>query len=288
MLITQKRKKIFDKLMKNEKKINKSKDIKNEKEKDKEKEKEKEIKLDKEKDIKIDKEKDKDSDIDENELKDIVQDYNFEQIKNLGENKSTNSNVKITNITNIILNVKNIPKSFDISSNNNKDFMFRDIKALNIITKRALTSNSKKNPLIDSFDNDRRSFINFKNNSQKKELYINDNSDYSDNNIKGIKDSKTAKNSQIINIININNNYSVEGKTFKNSFRIGNKNYNEKFNCESYRSNKTKLIKLPVKSTFSTAKSNKNLNVVDFLRSMKSEKNIKKEKFVALKKKEIN
>ena len=235
MLITQKRKKIFDKLMKNEKKNNKSKDIKNEKEK----EKEKEIKIDKdkekekEKEIKFEKEndKDKDSDIDENELKDIVQDYNFEQLKNLGENKSTNSNVKITNITNIILNVKNIPKSFDISSNNNKDFMFRDIKALNIITKRALTSNSKKNPLIDSFDNDRRSFINF-----------------------------------------------------KNSFRSGNKNINEKFNCESYRSNKTKLIKLPVKSTFSTAKSNKNLNVVDFLKSMKSEKNIKKEKFVAIKK----
>ena len=35
MLITQKRKKIFDKLMKNEKKNNKSKDIKNEKEKEK-------------------------------------------------------------------------------------------------------------------------------------------------------------------------------------------------------------------------------------------------------------
>ena len=294
MLITQKRKKIFDKLMKNEKKNNKSKDIKNEKEKEKEKEikidKDKDKEKEKEKEIKFEKEndKDKDSDIDENELKDIVQDYNFEQLKNLGENKSTNSNVKITNITNIILNVKNIPKSFDISSNNNKDFMFRDIKALNIITKRALTSNSKKNPLIDSFDNDRRSFINFKNNSQKKELYINDNSDYSDNNIKGIKDSKTEKNSQIINIININNNYSVEGKTFKNSFRIGKKNINEKFNCESYRSNKTKLIKLPVKSTFSTAKSNKNLNVVDFLRSMKSKKNIKKEKFVAIKKKEIN
>ncbi len=89
-------------------------------------------------------EKEKESDLDENELKDIVQDYNYEQLRFLGDNKSTNSNVKITNITNIILNVKNIPKSFDISSNNNKDFMFRDIKALNIITKRALTSNSKK------------------------------------------------------------------------------------------------------------------------------------------------
>ena len=148
------------------------------------------------------KENEKESELDENELKDIVQDYNYEQLRFLGDNKSTNSNVKITNITNIILNVKNIPKSFDITSNNNKDYMLRDMRSLHIITQRALSSNSKINSLIDSFDNnERKNFINFKVNNKKE--FSNNNSDYENK----IKVSKTDKNSQIINIININNNY---------------------------------------------------------------------------------
>ena len=222
------------------------------------------------------KENEKESELDENELKDIVQDYNYEQLKFLGDNKSTNSNVKITNITNIILNVKNIPKSFDITSNNNKDYMLRDMRSLHIITQRALSSNSKINSLIDSFDNnERKNFINFKVNNKKE--FSNNNSDYENK----IKVSKTDKNSQIINIININNNYSVENNSPKTSFRIGKNNSKDKNICESYKTNKTKLTKLPNKNSLSSVKSkNKKIEVGLFLKSMKSK--IKKEKFVSI------
>ena len=79
------------------------------------------------------KEQDDSQIIDENELKDIVNDVNFNY--STGENKSTNNaNVKITNITNIIVNVKNIgTKSFDIksmSTKTGKDIMMRDMKSL--------------------------------------------------------------------------------------------------------------------------------------------------------------
>ena len=221
-------------------------------------------------------EKEKESDLDENELKDIVQDYNYEQLRFLGDNKSTNSNVKITNITNIILNVKNIPKSFDITSNNNKDYMLRDMRSLHIITQRALSSNSKINSLIDSFDNnERKNFINFKVNNKKE--FSNNNSDYENK----IKVSKNDKNSQIINIININNNYSVENNSPKTSFRIGKNNSKENNIYESYKTNKTKLTKLPNKNSLSSVKSkNKKIEVGLFLKSMKSK--IKKEKFVSI------
>ena len=222
------------------------------------------------------KENEKESELDENELKDIVQDYNYEQLRFLGDNKSTNSNVKITNITNIILNVKNIPKSFDITSNNNKDYMLRDMRSLHIITQRALSSNSKINSLIDSFDNnERKNFINFKVNNKKE--FSNNNSDYENK----IKVSKTDKNSQIINIININNNHSVENSSPKTSFRIGKNNSKENNIYESYKTNKTKLTKLPNKNSLSSVKSkNKKIEVGLFLKSMKSK--IKKEKFVSI------
>ena len=222
------------------------------------------------------KENEKESELDENELKDIVQDYNYEQLRFLGDNKSTNSNVKITNITNIILNVKNIPKSLDITSNNNKDYMLRDMRSLHIITQRALSSNSKINSLIDSFDNnERKNFINFKVNNKKE--FSNNNSDYENK----IKVSKTDKNSQIINIININNNYSVENNSPKTSFRIGKNNSKENNIYESYKTNKTKLTKLPNKNSLSSVKSkNKKIEVGLFLKSMKSK--IKKEKFVSI------
>ena len=222
------------------------------------------------------KENEKESELDENELKDIVQDYNYEQLRFLGDNKSTNSNVKITNITNIILNVKNIPKSLDITSNNNKDYMLRDMRSLHIITQRALSSNSKINSLIDSFDNnERKNFINFKVNNKKE--FSNNNSDYENK----IKVSKTDKNSQIINIININNNYSVENNSPKTSFRIGKNNSKDKNIYESYKTNKTKLTKLPNKNSLSSVKSkNKKIEVGLFLKSMKSK--IKKEKFVSI------
>ena len=222
------------------------------------------------------KENEKESELDENELKDIVQDYNYEQLRFLGDNKSTNSNVKITNITNIILNVKNIPKSLDITSNNNKDYMLRDMRSLHIITQRALSSNSKINSLIDSFDNnERKNFINFKVNNKKE--FSNNNSDYENK----IKVSKTDKNSQIINIININNNYSVENNSPKTSFRIGKNNSKENNIYESYKTNKTKLTKLPNKNSLSSVKKKKKkIEVGLFLKSMKSK--IKKEKFVSI------
>lgn len=149
--ITAKRKNIYDKLMKNNKNTKK-------------------IQQNKKDDSQI---------IDENELRDIVNDVN---INYQGDsNSTTNGNVKITNITNIILNVKNIgPKSFDmknLTSQKGKDIMMRDMKSLHLITQRALTTNNAKMNSVDSFDDERRSFLNFRNINMKKELYIDDNSD---------------------------------------------------------------------------------------------------------------
>ncbi len=201
-----------------------------------------------------------------------------EKNENNEDNKKINRNVKITNITNIILNVKNVPKSFNIS-NNKKDFMIRDIKSLNMITQRALNSNTKTNSLIDSFDNDRKSFLNFKNNCKRSELYINDNSDFDNKELKMLKNDKN----NIINIININNNYSLEEKLIKNSFRIGNNKENN--NLDSYKSHKTKLVKLPFKSNFIDSKKNyKNMSLNNYLQTMKNDKNVKKEKFISVEK----
>ena len=154
--------------------------------------------------------------------------------------------------------------------------MLRDMRSLHIITQRALSSNSKINSLIDSFDNnERKNFINFKVNNKKE--FSNNNSDYENK----IKVSKTDKNSQIINIININNNYSVENNSPKTSFRIGKNNSKDKNIYESYKTNKTKLTKLPNKNSVSSVKSkNKKIEVGLFLKSMKSK--IKKEKFVSI------
>ena len=81
----------------------------------------------------------------------------------------------------LILNVKNIgPKSFDmknLTSQKGKDIMMRDMKSLHLITQRALTTNNAKMNSVDSFDDERRSFLNFRNINMKKELYIDDNSD---------------------------------------------------------------------------------------------------------------
>ena len=51
--------------------------------------------------------------------------------------------MKITNITNIILNIKKGNKSVDLRKNN--DIMLRDINALSLITQRAINSISKIN-----------------------------------------------------------------------------------------------------------------------------------------------
>jgi hypothetical protein len=90
------------------------------------------------------------------------------------------------------------------------DMMLRDIKALHLITQKALSTNTKQNPL-DSIDDERRSFMNFNNINSKKALFIDDPSAFGNDNDK-----------HIINIININNNYNIENincPSTKNSLR---------------------------------------------------------------------
>ena len=141
-------------------------------------------------------------------------------MKKMSGNQSTSSNVKITNITNIILNVKSGTKSLDIRTLNNsanKDRMMRDMNELHIITQKALSTNSNIDPLLDTLDNyeetnlnKRKFYSHFKLHSvkQKSELLINDNSDFNINHNNNDK--------QIINIININGNYSMDQTKRKN------------------------------------------------------------------------
>lgn len=201
----------------------------------------------------------------------------LDKVEEPDTNKS--SNVRVTNITNIILNVKNIsPKSFDIKgvyTPNNKDFMMRDMKSLHLITQRALTTatNERVNS-VDSFDDERRSFMNFRNNSSaKKELYINDNSDLNiEKNNTNKRYNTNTKLSQIINIININNNYP------QNNNYIATEPQNE-----SFRLSKTKLNKfIPHASTGYKNTGKNNVPLKDFISSIKNSQKNKKEHFVAI------
>ena len=264
--ITAKRKNIYEKLMKKNK-----------------------IKLESKK-----KEQDDSQIIDENELKDIVNDVNFNY--STEENKSTNNpNVKITNITNIIVNVKNIgTKSFDIksmSTKTGKDMMMRDMKSLHLITQKALTAENPKLSSVDSFDDERTSFLNFRTNT-KNELYIDDNTDN-----KNIDSQKTpnSKLSQIINIININKNYSIKGNATP---RVGKTStYQHNYFCtepgsinqgDSFRTAKTKSNKvIPIYRNHESNNSSSNISgrslaVKDFINSIKNSKKTKKEKFIAI------
>ncbi len=204
------------------------------------------------------------------ELMDIVSEY--ENISKSGMNNMNNlNNVKITNITNIILG----PKSFDIKTQN-KDMMLRDVKALHVITQKALSTHSKHNP-IDSVDDERRSFFNFHNLSSKKALFIDDNSDLPQgigkDLSKGSVDKENISNSftfsnnsefvnrqkQIINIININNNYNIgsinmpqiENKTKttninNNYYSLGqNPNFNKSFRTMSINNYKKNISHIP-------------------------------------------
>jgi hypothetical protein len=192
--------------------------------------------------------------------------HNFSNIKSLSNLNTLNSlgnssNVKITNITNIILG----PKSFDInmkSHQKNTDTMMRDVKNnLHLITQKALSTHSKHNP-IDSIDDERKSFFNFHNLSSKKALFIDDNSDlpvgigkdsrdmsnYKDiskvdekenpshhncsNSFTFSNNSETLnRQKQIINIININNNYNIGSINMPN---IENKTKNVNVNNNYY------------------------------------------------------
>ena len=206
--ITAKRKKFYDKLMKKDKKVLKGNNNTN----------------------------------DENKNK-IFETDQFDALKNLPNNNSASNNIKITNNTNIILNVKSGTKSLDIralNNNTNNDIMMRDLRQLHIITKKAICSISNINPLLDTFDNftEANRQRNYSNNNRIlnnkrpiKELLINDNTDYggfnqllinnytidkkydyiNNPNININFNNNKPTSSQIINIININGgNYSMD------------------------------------------------------------------------------
>ena len=205
--ITAKRKKYFDKLMKKDKKVLKLKNNPN----------------------------------DPNQNK-IFETDQFDALKNIPNNNSASNNIKITNNTNIILNVKSGTKSLDIrglNNNTNNDIMMRDLRKLHIITQKAICSISNINPLLDTFDNlteanIQRNYLNnnkiLNNRRPIKELLINDNTDYGINqllinnytidkkydcgnnpNININFNNNKPTSSQIINIININGgNYSMD------------------------------------------------------------------------------
>ena len=213
--ITAKRKKFYDKLMKKDKKIIKTNNnIINEK-------------------------KSK-----SNKLYEIAQ---FDVMKNIPNNNSASSNIKIDNNNNFVFNVKSGTKSLDIralNNNTNNDIIMRDLRQLHIITQKALCSISTINPYFDTLDNytemnRQKNYSNNKilNNNKKpiKELLINDNTDYGINqlfinnltigkkynyinnpNININFNNNKPTSSQIINIININGgNYSMD-QTKKN------------------------------------------------------------------------
>ena len=176
----------------------------------------------------------------------IFDNNQFAALKNIQNNNSASSNIKITNNTNIIFNVKSGTKSLDIralNNNTNNDIMMRDLRQLHIITQKAICSISNINPLLDTLDNHteanrQRNYSNnkvFNNKRPMKELLINDNTDYGINqllinnltiekkydyvnnpNININFNNNKPTSSQIINIININGgNYSMD-QTKKN------------------------------------------------------------------------
>ena len=142
----------------------------------------------------------------------------FNEMKNITNNNSASSNIKITNNTNIILNVKSGTKSLDIralNNNTNNDIMMRDLRKLHIITQKALYSISKINPLLDTLDNyteanRQRKYSNNKilnNKKPIKELLINDNTDYGINQLL-INDLTIDKKCDYNNNPNININFN--------------------------------------------------------------------------------
>ena len=166
------------------------------------------------------------------------------------QNLNNSENLKITNITNIIVG----PKSFDIKDINNprNEKMLRDIKALSLITQKALSSHCKANP-IDSIDDERRSFCNFQN---KKELYIDDNSDLPSGMGKSTPLRTETSENRIINIININNNYNI-GNLNMQSINQGENSF-----CSNYYS-----MNSSSQQKSNTNKSFKTMNLKDYKRN---------------------
>jgi hypothetical protein len=196
----------------------------------------------------------------------------------------TPCNVKITNI---IVN-KLSGNKFDIKT---PDIMMRDIKALHLITQKALSTNAKHNPL-DSIDDERKSFVNFCNKTSKKALFIDDNSDLPsgigkiNTSVGNISDQER----HIINIININNNYNIENLNvsknrnhcMKKSLNTVNFNYLKKNGnpdttpIDSVKSNRTNLKKMVPTSKGSAS-------IKEILKSYtKTQNTIHKEKFIKI------
>jgi hypothetical protein len=236
-------------------------------------------------------------------------------MKNISSSSfSPTANVNITNITNII-KLQQTPQSMDISSQN-KNQMHRDIKALHLITNKALTTKSKHNP-VDSFDDERTNFKNFKNISSNKALFIDDGENM---NILSNKEkvapltarselnhahSFTFTNNEVveprrnhvINIININNNYNFENmKTPSGTPMNSRPNYNinnylssaqnkqtyntnyKRSGCETEESQKSNLS---FKTQQRKIPKNTN-NLKDILHSINKKDSNKKEKFIRL------
>ena len=218
-----------------------------------------------------------------NNLNKIYDSEDFDSIKNIPNNQSTSSNIKITNNTNIILNVKSGTKSLDIRAlDNNNDIIMRDMRELNLITKKAICSISNINPLLDTLDNfneinKQRNISNNKvfNKKPMKELLINDNTDYNINNINQLLinnltidkkynclnnpnininfNNNKQTSSQIINIININGgNYSMDQTNKKPINNIPRKDLSSIKECSydtpSYMSNTAKIPHIQKKS----------------------------------------
>lgn len=191
------------------------------------------------------------------------------------------NNVKITNI---IVN-KLSGTNFDIKT---PDTMMRDIKALHLITQKALSTNAKHNPL-DSIDDERKSFVNFCNKTAKKALFIDDNSDLPSGMGKINTSNISEQERHIINIININNNYNIENlnvsknknNCMKKSFNTVNFNYLKGGNGEttpidSVKSNRTNLKKM-VPTSKGTA------SIKEILKGYaKSQNPVHKEKFIKI------
>ena len=217
----------------------------------------------------------------QNNLNQLYDSDEFDSIKNVPNNQSTSSNIKITNNTNIIINVKSGTKSLDmraLNNNTNKDMIMRDMRELHIITKKAICSISTINPLFDTLDNlneitKQRNFSNNKASNKKpiKELLINDNTDFSINqllinnltidkkynylnnpNININFNNNKQTSSQIINIININGgNYSMDQtkkKLMKNIPRSDLSSIKECTYDTPYMTNTTKLPHMQKKS----------------------------------------
>jgi hypothetical protein len=172
--------------------------------------------------------------IDISELNDIV---DLDINKTLGVPNSVinkgdkNQSVDQVKITNIFVN-NNGTKSLDMKGQN---IMLRDIKALNLITQRAMTTNSKNNS-IDCID-DKKSFMQFGNIGSRKALFIDDNSDMpsgigslnntddNDSNLYELTSPNISERQHIINIININNNYNIGNLNYAKT-PLGNNKYN--------------------------------------------------------------